>query len=159
MAASTLVIGDWTAGSPGGENVWTCTVTAAITDNDIYTNKTPDGLDPHKPWKVYINTANATLDATAVAIPVDLYIGWSKDFALTETDAPAVTDGVLYKEDIYNDVRTAMGYIQMNPNIQVAEDVSGLGATCYTPIAPYYIFSLDCASALSAGDCTFKIIQ
>ena len=159
MAASTLVIGDWTAGSPGGENVWTCTVTAAITDNDIYTNKTPDGLDPHKPWKVYINTANATLDADAVAIPVDLYIGWSKDFALAANNAPTVTDGVLYKADIYNDVRTGVGYIQMNPNIQVAEDVSGLGATCYTPIAPYYIFSLDCASALSAGNCTFKIIQ
>jgi len=158
MAASALTKGDWTNISPGGENVWTCTVTATTADSDIYTNKTPDGLDPHKPWKVYINTANATLDGDAVAIPVDLYIGWSKDFALTETP-PVVANGVLYKEDIYDDVRTAMGYIQMDPNLQDAEDVAGLGAKCYVPIAPYYIFSLDCASALSAGDCTFKIIQ
>ncbi len=159
MAASTLTIGDWTSESPGGENVWTCTVTATIADYDIYTNRTPDGLDPHKPWKLYVNTAVATLDATAAAIPVDLYIGWSKDFALSENNAPVVTDGVLYKVDIYADVRTALGYIQMDPNIIVAEDVTTLGATCYTPVAPYYIFNLDSASVVSAGDCTFKIVQ
>lgn len=159
MAASTLTIGAWIPSSGNGQAIWTATVTATTADLDIYTLRTPIGLDVHKPWEIQINTANTTLDATAAAIPVDLYIGWDETFALTENNAPVVTGGVLYKVDIYDDVRTAMGLIKMNPNLKKAEDVAGLGATCYVPIAPYYIFNLDCASALSAGDCKFRIIQ
>lgn len=159
MAASTLTIGDWTGKAHNGISIWTCTVTATIADYDIYTLKTPKDLDVNKPWGLYVNTASATLDDTVAAIPVDLYIGWDEQFEITENNAPVVTHGVLYKADIYDDVRTAIGYIQMFPNIDVAEDVAGVGAKCYIPIAPYYAFALDCASALSAGDCTFRIVQ
>jgi hypothetical protein len=160
MAASTLTFGDWTVGTKVGKtSVWSCTITATTADYDIYTKKTPKDLDPHKPWTLFVNTASATLDDTVAAIPVDLYIGFGDSFALTENNAPVVAGGVLYKADIYDDVRTAIGAIQMHPNLMVAEDVAGVAAKCYVPIAPYYIFNLDCASALSAGSCTFKIVQ
>ena len=159
MAASTLTIGDWTGKQVGKTSVWTCTVTATTADYDIYTKKTPDDLDPHKPWTLIVNTAGATLDDTSAAIPVDLYIGFDKSFALTENNAPVVTGGVLYKSDIFDDVRTACWAIQMHPNLMVAEDVAGVAAKCYVPIAPYYAFNLDAASVVSAGDCTFKIVQ
>jgi hypothetical protein len=159
MAASTLTIGAWSEDTVNGRYVATCTVTATTADYDIYTAKTPKGLDPSKPWTLFVNTASATLDATSAAIPVDLYIGFSDSFAITENNAPVVSNGVLYKEDIYDDCRTAIGAILMHPNLMVAEDVAGVGAKCLVPIAPYYAFNLDCASALSAGDCTFKIVQ
>jgi len=159
MAASTLTIGSWTGKTYNGVTTWSCTVTATTSDLDIYTKKTPVGLDPHKPWTLFVNTASATLDDTAVAIPVDLYIGWDDTFAISENNAPVVTGGVLYKADIHDDVRTAVFGIQMHPNLTVAEDVAGPAAKCYVPIAPFYAFNLDCASALVAGDCTFKIVQ
>lgn len=159
MAASTLTIGAWTESTVNSRYVATCTVTATTADYDIYTAKTPKGLNPNKPWTLFVNTASATLDATAAAIPVDLYIGYTDSFALAANNAPTVTDGVLYKEDIYDDCRTAIGSILMHPNLMVAEDTAGVGAKCLVPVAPYYAFNLDCASALSAGDCTFKIVQ
>lgn len=160
MAASTLTIGDWDAGvEHNGVSTWTCKVTATTADLDIYTKKTPKGLDPHRPWTLFVNTAGATLDDTSAAIPVDLYIGWDDQFALTENNAPVVAHGVLYKVDIFDDARTACAAILMHPNLTVAEDVAGGAAKCYVPVAPYYIFNLDCASALSAGDCSFKIVQ
>ena len=159
MATSTLTIGEWGGKTYNGVTTWSCTVTATTSDLDIYTKKTPDGLDPHKPWTLFVNTAAATLDATSAAIPVDLYLGWDDTFALTLNNAPTVTGGVLYKVDIHDDVRTACYGIQMHPNLTVAEDVAGEAAKCYVPVAPYYIFNLDCESALSAGDCTFKIVQ
>ena len=159
MAASTLTKGAWTSSSQNGLTVWSCTVTATIADYDIYTLKTPKDLDVTQPWVLYVNAASATLDATVAAMPVDLYVGFDDGLALSLNNAPSVSHGVLYKEDIYDDVRTAVGYIQMFPNIEVAEDVAGAGAKCYIPIAPYYAFNIDCASAVSAGDCVFKIIQ
>ena len=159
MAASTLTLRDWKESEENGKAVWTCTITTTTADLDLYTKKTPVGLNVRKPWEIFINTASATLDGTVAAIPVDLYIGWDSTFALTENNAPVVTGGVLYKADIYNDVRTAVGYIQFNPNMIVAEDVSGVAAQTYIPVAPYYIFNLDCASAMNAVNCTFKIIQ
>lgn len=159
MAASTLTIGAWTGESHNGLSVWSCTVTATTDDLDIYTLKTPEDLDTNQPWSLFVNTASATLDGTVAAMPVDLYVGWDNQFALAANNAPTVTHGVLYKTDIYDDVRTAVGYIQMFPNIDVAEDVAGVAAKCYVPIAPYYAFNIDCASAVSAGDCTFRIVQ
>jgi hypothetical protein len=159
MAASTLTKGAWTGKTFNGVNIWTCTVTATTADYDIHTLKTPKGLDITKPWGLFVNTASATLDGTVAAIPVDLYVGWDDSLEITENNAPVVTGGVLYKVDIYDDVRTAVSYIQMFPDIEVAEDVAGVAAKCYIPIAPYYAFNLDCASALSAGDCTFRIVQ
>jgi hypothetical protein len=159
MAASTLTKGAWTSASQNGLTVWTCTVTATTADYDIYTLKTPKDLDVNEPWCLYVNAASATLDDTATAMPVDLYVGFDDGLALSANHSPTVSHGVLYKEDIYDDVRTAVGYIQMFPNIDVAEDVAGVAAKCYIPIAPYYAFNIDGASVVSAGDCVFKIIQ
>ena len=159
MAASGLTIGAWTGASANGLSVWTCTVTATTSDYDIYTAITPKDLDTTKPWALYVNTAGATLDDTVAAIPVDIYLGWSENSELTANNSPAITDGILYKADIYTDVRATMGYIQMFPNIEAAEDVAGVAAKCYIPIAPFYIFNLDAASVVSAGNCVFKIVQ
>lgn len=159
MAASTLTIGEWKPKSVNKCTVWTATITATTADLDIYTKKTPVGLDPHKPWTVVFNTAVTTLDDTSAAIPVDLYIGWDDAFALTLNNAPTVTNGILYKVDIMDDVRTGCFAILMHPELAVAEDVAGYEAKMYVPVAPYYAFNLDSASAVTAGDCIIKIMQ
>lgn len=159
MAASKLTKGDWTPKTVNNVTVYSCTITATTSDYDIYTLKTPKELDPYKPWTLIVNALGATLDDTVAAMPVDLYIGWDDTFALSENNAPVVTGGVLYKSDIFDDVRAGVGCIQMHPNLTVAEDVAGVAAKCYVPIAPYYAFNIDGASAVSAGSCVFKIIQ
>ena len=157
MAASTLTIGEWGGKTYNGVTTWNCTVTATVADYDLYTKKTPDGLDPHKPWTLIVNSAAATVDGAT--LPVDLYIGWDDTFALTENNAPVVTGGVLYKADFFDSVEAASAAILMHPNLTVAEDTSGGAAKCYVPIAPYYIINLDGAGTLNAVSCSFKIIQ
>ena len=61
MATSTLTIGDWTGKTYNGVTTWNCTVTATVADYDLYTKKTPDGLDPHKPWTLIVNSAEQPL--------------------------------------------------------------------------------------------------
>lgn len=157
MAASTLTQGDWTGESHNGITTWTCTITATVADYDLYTKKTPEGLDPHKPWTLIVNSAAETVDGTT--LPVDLYIGWDDQFALAANNAPTVSHGVLYKADVFDDVQGGIGAILMHPNLTVAEDVAGVAAKCYVPIAPYYAFNLDGAGTLNAVDCSFKIVQ
>lgn len=157
MAASTLTIGEWTGKTYNGITTWTCEVVATTADYDIYTKKTPEGLDPHKPWTLVINSAAATINNATT--PVDLYIGWDDTFALTLNNAPTVTGGVLYKADIFDAAEATAVPILMHPNLTVAEDVSGGAAKCYVPIAPYYIIDLDGGDTVAAETTTFKIIQ
>ena len=157
MAASTLTIGEWESSSVNNKSVWTCTVTTTTADYDCYTKHTPNGLNPTLPWTLVINSAAETVDGAT--LPVDLYIGWVDSFKLTENNAPVVTDGILYKADIYDDVKGTGIAILMHPNLTVAEDATTDAAKCYVPIAPYYIVNLDGASTLNAVDVVFKIIQ
>ena len=157
MAASTLTIGDWTPSSENGVTVWTCDVTATAADYDLYTKRTPKGLDPHKPWTLVVNSEVATLDGAT--LPVDLYIGWVDSCALTLNNAPTITGGVLYKADIMDAVEGACYAILMHPSLTVAEDVSTVEAKCYVPVAPYYLFNLDGAGTLNVITCRFKILQ
>jgi hypothetical protein len=157
MAASTLSIGNWTHELINNVNVWTCKVTTTTADLDLYMKKSPKGLDPTKPWTFVGNTAATSIDGQAV--PMDLYIGWSDAFELTENNAPVVTDGVLYKADVMDDLDAVCMAILMHPNLTVAEDVAAGAAKCYAPIAPYYIFNLDGATALEAVTVSFKIMQ
>jgi len=157
MAASTLTIGEWTPSSENGVTVWSSTVTATTDDLDLYTKRTPKGLDPHKPWTLVLNSAATSVDGQAV--PVDLYIGWVDSCALTLNNAPTITGGVLYKADIMDDVDLLCTAILMHPNLTVAEDVAAGAAKCYVPVAPYYLINLDGATALEAVSVTFKILQ
>ena len=157
MAASTLVIGDWTPSSENGVTVWSSTVTATTADYDLYTKRTPKGLDPHKPWTLVLNSAATSIDGEAV--PVDLYIGWVDSCALTLNNAPTITGGVLYKADIMDDVDAVCMAILMHPSLTVAEDVAAGAAKMYVPVAPYYLINLDGNSALEAVSVTFKIMQ
>jgi hypothetical protein len=157
MAASTLTLRDWVYSQENNVNIWTCKITATTADYDIYTKKTPLGLDPTKPWTLVLNTLATSVDGEAV--PVDLYIGWDSSFALTLNNPPTVTGGVLYKADIMDDVDALCVAILMHPNLTVAEDVAAGAAKCYVPIAPYYIIDLDGNSALEAVSVTFKIMQ
>lgn len=157
-----LTKGAWTTSTVNKRFVATCTVTAQTSDNDIYTLKTPTGLDPTKPWVLVVNSAGATLDATVAAIPLDVYIGYSDTFALTGNDTTvAATGGSLFKAGVIDDVRTAAQTVLFDPNLAQSEvtAIATGGLKCKAPIAPYYIFNANCASAVSAGDCTFKIIQ
>ena len=157
MAASTLTLRDWIYTKENNVNIWTCRITATTADLDIYTKKTPIGLDPTKPWTLVLNTLATSVDGEAV--PVDLYIGWDNSFALTLNNPPTVTGGVLYKADIMDDVDALCTAILMHPNLTVAEDVAAGAAKCYVPVAPYYIIDLDGNSALEAVSVTFKIMQ
>ncbi len=157
MAASTLTIGEWTLSSENGIAVWSCTVTATTADYDIYTNRTPKGLDPHKPWTLVLNSEATSVDGEAV--PVDLYVGWIDSCALTLNHSPTITGGVLYKADIMDDVDLLCTAILMHPNLTVAEDVAAQEAKMYVPVAPYYLINLDGNTALEAVSVTFKILQ
>lgn len=157
MAASTLTIGEWTASSENNITVWTCDVTATAADYDLYTKRTPEGLNPHKPWTLVINSEAATLDGAT--LPADLYIGWVDSCALTVNNPPTITGGVLYKADIMDDVKAACYAILMHPNLTVAEDVGTAEAKMYVPVAPYYLIDLDASTTLTAATCRFKILQ
>lgn len=145
-----LTMGAWTEGTTvnGKFAVWSCTVTATTSESDIYTLKTPAGLDGTKKWTVFVNTAAATLDDTAVAMPVDIYGGFSDSFAVGTGGAISLTDGCLLIADVIADVRTAMGAYTFDPENTAA------AAKC-----PYYAILIDGASVVSAGSCTFKIVQ
>jgi len=156
-SVSTLTIGDWSESSENGVSVYTCTVTATTADYDLYTKRTPKGLDPHKPWTLVLNSAATSVDGQAV--PVDLYIGWVDSCALTLNNAPTITGGVLYKEDIMDTVDSICTAILMHPSLTVAEDVAAYGAKMYVPVAPYYLINFDGATALEAVSVTFKILQ
>lgn len=157
MAASTLTIGEWVASSENGITVWTSDVTATTADYDLYTKRTPDGLDPHRPWTLVINSEVVTLDGAT--LPADLYVGWLASCDLTENNEVVVGDCVLYKADIMDAVEAACYAILMHPNLTVAEDVGTAEAKMYVPVAPYYIINLNGGGTLNAATCRFKILQ
>lgn len=143
-----LTRGAWTCTTVNKMAVWTCTVTATTGESDIYTLKTPAELDGSKKWTLFVNTASAELDGTVANMPVDIYGGFSDNFTIGTGGAIALVDGCLLIADVIADVRTAVGTYTFDPENTAA------AAKC-----PYYGILIDGASAVSAGDCTFKIVQ
>jgi hypothetical protein len=160
-----LTQSDWTPKTVNGKATWQCTVTATTAENDAYTKATPAGLDPTKPWTLFLSTS-ATPDGQA--LPVDLWIGFKDSFALSGDGANVVATGTgsNYKQ-ILDDCVLAVTPIayswQMDPDLAVADVVTvgaiATGLKIKVPVAPYYAFNLDGGSTLAAVTHTWTIVQ
>jgi len=142
--------------------IHTCTVLPEDTDNDAYTLKTPSSLNPEKEWSLYL-TFSGTPDGQT--LPVDLWIGYSDDFALSGDGTVAATDGASFKQILDDCVSAVSGVVLswvMDPYSVVADDVTynaGVAANVKVPIAPYYAFNIDGGSPLNVETATWKIVQ
>ena len=154
----------WTSKTANCFIVHTCTVLPESTDTDAYTLKTPAKFNPEKQWELYL-TFSGTPDGAA--LPVDLWMGFSDDFALSGQGVSVVaTDGAQVKQ-ILNDCRSADDGITylvwtMDPYSTVADDVTfkaGVIANVKVPIAPYYAFAVNGQGTLAAETATWKIVQ
>lgn len=154
----------WTEKFVNGLYTAYCTVISTTAENDAYTLKTPEGLDPSKPWTLFYK-ASATPDGQA--LPLDVWIGHSDTFALSgDGGTVAATDGSNYKS-IYDDVVLAVDPLEysfaFDPTQQVADVVTvaaiATGNKVKIPVAPYYAFNLDGGSTLAAATHTFRITQ
>jgi len=137
--------------------VTTCTVTATTAEYKSATLKVPKRmLDVTKPFTLYVNTAGTTLDGSA--LPVDIYAGYTDDFALSVTTTTlTVTDGFLLSPDVIADVKALMGTVIVSPDLNdIADNADDLVRG--NPV-PYYGFVLDGAGALNAASCIFIITQ
>jgi len=159
-----LTQGAWTFDTVDGYMVFSNRVTATEAENDAYTVKTPKELDSSRPWTLAL-TFSGTPDGQA--LPVDLWIGWSSDFALSGDGASVVaTDGGKFKQ-IFDDCVLAVSTLNytwlMDPELPVADVVTvaavATGPKIKIPVMPYYAFSLNGGSTLAAVYATWKIIQ
>lgn len=155
----------WTTKTVNGFLVMSCTV-KHTTDSDAYTLKTPAGtVDGTKPFTVF-QSASATEDGEAM--PVDIWIGYDDDFALSGQGASVVaTNGAMYAE-INDDALLAVTTIEfayhIHPNLGVADVVTGtndpVGYKVNVPASPYYAFNIDGGSALNTGiTATWVVVQ
>ena len=155
----------WVKSTSNGYHKWECTVVQTTAENDAYTLKTPKELDGSKQWAMSMSAA-ATADGAA--LPLDLWVGYNDDFALSgnNTAVTAGTNGAEYKQ-ICDDCVLAVSTLKytfiMDPNLPVA-DVTTVAAIANgfkvrTPIAPYYAFNLDGGGTLNATTVTWTIFQ
>jgi len=159
-----LTQGAWSEKSVNGLWRATCNVAFTTAENDAYTLKTPDNLDPTKPWTLIVAAA-ATADGSA--LPLDIWVGHDSDFALSGDGASVVaTNGGMFKQvcdDCVLAVTTVEYAFLMDPNLPVADVVTvaaiATGFKIRVPVAPYYAFNLDGASTLNATNCDFTIVQ
>jgi hypothetical protein len=156
-----LTQGAWTETSVNGMTVFSCDVTATVSENDAYTLKTPVSLDGSKAWTLHVNTAGATLDGSA--LPVDVWGGWSDDFALTgDAGTVAATDGGETRSAVIDDVKGVANAVIVDPSYTgaaVQSTLAGVRGIVNAGVYPYYAINLDGASTLAAATCTFKIVQ
>jgi len=153
----------WTEKTVNGFYTAVSTVAATTAENDAYTLPTPRGLDPKKPWML-LYKADDTPDGQA--LPLDVWVGFSNNFALSGDGANVVaTDGAEYKS-IFDDVVLAVDkyYAFAFDPAQVVADVVTVAAIATgpkvkIPVAPYYAFNLDGGSTLAATTHTFQIVQ
>jgi hypothetical protein len=148
----------------GKFQIWKCTVAHTTGENDAYTLKTPALIDTTKPWTLLIS-ASGTINGEAN--PLDLWLGFADDFALSGNDTTvAATSGVRYKQ-ILDDALTAYGTVLMihfDPDLPVADVVAigsvGSGLKVRIPVAPYYALNLNGTSAFSGSvTTTYYIMQ
>ncbi len=166
----SLTKGAWTDESANGFLVLTCTVLHTSSETDAYTLKTPARtLDGTRPWTLS-HTSNTAPETGA--LPVDIWLGYADNFALSGQGASVVaTGGGLYKEinDEGQAAVTAAGssleysYL-IDPNLGEADVVTvaaiASGFKCNIPAAPYYAFNFNGGSALEdACTTTWKIVQ
>jgi len=157
----------WTRASVGNQTVVSCNVIATTAENDAYTlalDMKKWGLDPQKPFTLFYYTS-ATPDAQA--LPLDVFIGYADDFAVTgDSTTIGATSGSKFKQ-IFDDVVLAVTPLiysfAINPSLPVADVVTvaaiGSGAKVTVPPAPYYAFNANGGSTLAAATHYFKVVQ
>ena len=156
-----LTQGNWVKTQANNFEVWECDVTATTAENDAYT-KVIDFIDPTKPFTVHVNTAAATLDASA--LPVDIWGGWSSSGLTGDAGTVKWTsdDGMLVAADCIDDVKSTGISVRVIPNSGIANVQSTLvGVRGYVGVGPhpYYVINLDGASTLNAATCHFVVVQ
>lgn len=159
-----LTQGAWTSKTVNKMFRATCNVAFTASETDAYTLKTPDELDPTRPWTLIVAAA-ATADGQA--LPLDIWVGHDSDFALSGQGANVVaTNGGMYKQicdDAVLAVTTVEYVFQMDPNLAVADVVTvgaiASGFKVKVPVAPYYAFNIDGGSTLNATNMDFTILQ
>ena len=156
-----LTQGAWTIQTVSGHSVFTCTVTATTSENDLYTLKTPKELDTTRPWTLFVNTAAVALDGST--LPLDIYGGYADNFEITgDAGTIAATSGGIIYQDAIDDVKSVQLNFSVVPGALAARVKGTLaGVSGYGDVGtlPYYAFSLDGASPLNAATCTFAISQ
>lgn len=156
-----LTQGAWSSKSVNGKAVFECDVVQTTAENDAYTLKTPKELDTSRAFILMVNTGNVTLDGSA--LPVDIYAGYADDFAVTGDGATmGATSGGLVAADVIDDVKSVVNSIIIDPNYnaaKVASTLAGVRGVINAGTPPYFAFSLDGASTLTAGTCHWVIIQ
>jgi len=156
-----LTQGAWEPQVTGDSNnvVYKCNVAFTTAENDAYTLKTPKTLDVTKKWTLIVQPA-ATADG--VALPLDLWIGYGDDFALSGNNTTvAATNGSMFK-NIVDDVSAATARAILFDPDATQSDVIAIatgGLRIKPPVAPYYVFNLNGGSTLNATNCDFWIIQ
>ena len=153
-----LTQGAWAETFVNGLYVAKCTVTVGLTsDDDCYTYRTTNNLDPSRPWTfAFYGTA-----AADNSVPIDLWVGWDHRFNLSGNGA-AVTAGAYganYKQimdDAVLAVATAPYVFMMDPYLEVADVVTAsaiaTGLKIKVPIAPYYAFNVDGANLVAQAN-------
>ncbi len=149
----------WTSKSVNGRLVLECNVAYETDDRNINTVKTPDTLDPTKPWTLHVNTTGETIDGTA--LPVDIYSGYAENFSVTGDQTITVVNGGVAYADCIDDVKSTLESFTVLPDLAAARvqgtvgAVSGYGAV---GIAPYYAFDLDGSTDFTAGGPVYFVI-
>ena len=160
-----LTQGNWIESSVG-EDIWQaqCTVKQTASETDAYTLKTPLNLDPTREWTL---TYQADVEPDGSALPLEIYAGYAADFAITgDGGTIGATSGSKYA-DLFDDVRTGVPPLafswKLSPDLNVADVVTLAAVTSglkvKIPVAPYYAFNLNGASALAAATSTYTILQ
>ena len=154
----------WTSTTVNGFMVATCTFASDAALFDTYTLKIPVNLlDGTKPWLVFFSAA-ATLDASAV--PMEIWVGYDDNFALTGDTPTLATSGGLFKQltdDLVLAVTTVEHVFLIHPNLGVADVVTvaaiATGYKANVPASPYYAFAINGASAISADLISVRVVQ
>lgn len=147
-----------------GMQVWESNVSFDTSVNDAYTFKTPKMLNTSKEWTLIISAA-ATVDA--LALPVDLWGGYTDSFAITgDGTTVAATDGFKIKQvldDCVLAVSPLVYAITFDPALPVADVVTvaaiASGLKVRIPILPYYAIDLNGGSTLNATNVNFFVVQ
>jgi len=156
---------DWTPMPLGngvnGTVVYHCNVAFTTAENDAYTLPTPNQgvIDYNKKWTLIVAPA-ATADAQAV--PVDLWIGYGKGFAVSGDGAGITALNGSFFKNIIDDASAATPRVVLfDPNATQADVVAIAtgGLRCKPPIAPFYAIDLNGGSTLNATNCDFYIVQ
>lgn len=154
------VQGAWSFQTINNQMVFTATLTATTSETDSVTAKTPDELDPTKPWVLIVNAAGT--DISDGTDPVDIYGATSKTFTSTSEGGTAtVTGGNIVADSVMDGVSDEALVTIVDPNYTgaVVQGVTGTVGHVNAGTAPNYIINIDGGAVRKAADTIFIILQ